>query len=68
MHAKFHTIGPEGGVGSGDVSCRVLQLSSCTLPESEMKAEGERLEGVEVLTITEADDGTRTHTIEETRV
>ena len=33
-----------------------------------MKAEGERLEGVEVLTITEADDGTRTHTIEETRV
>ena len=32
-----------------------------------MKAEGERLEGVEVLMIAEADDGTRTGTIEETR-
>ena len=50
------------------VSCKSLVIVEfCTSPESEMKAEGERLEGVEVLTITEADDGTRTDTIEETR-
>ena len=50
------------------VSCKSLVIVEfCASPKSEMKAEGERLEGVEVLTITEADDGTRTDTIEETR-
>ena len=50
------------------VSCTSLVIVEfCASPESEMKAEGERLEGVEVLTSTEADDGTRTDTTEETR-
>ena len=43
------------------VSCKSLVIVEfCTSPESEMKAEGERFEGVEILTTTEADDGTRT--------
>ena len=53
------------------VSCKnsknLVIVKFCTSPESEMKAEGERLEGVEVLTITEVDDRTRTDTIEEMR-
>ena len=50
------------------VSCKSLVVVEfCTSPESEMKAEGERLEGVGVLTITEADDGTCADPIEETR-
>ena len=50
------------------VSCKSLVIVEfCASPESKVKARGERLEGVEVLTITEADDGTRTDTIEEMR-
>ena len=50
------------------VSCKSLVIVEFhTSLESEMKAEGESLEGVEVLTTTEADDGTRADTIEETR-
>ena len=50
------------------VTCtEILIVEFCTSPESEMKEVGNRTEGVEVLTITEADDGTRSDTIESVR-
>ena len=50
------------------VTCtEILIVEFCTSPESEMKEVGSRTEGVEVLTVTEADDGTRSDTIESVR-
>ena len=50
------------------VTCtEILIVEFCTSPESEMKEVGNRTEGVEVLTVTEADDGTRSDTIESVR-
>ena len=50
------------------VTCtEILIVEFCTSPESEMKEIGSRTEGVEVLTVTEADDGTRSDTIESIR-
>ena len=50
------------------VTCtEILIVEFCTSPESEMKEVGSRTEGVEVLTVTEADDGTRSDTIESIR-
>ena len=50
------------------VTCtETLIVEFCTSPESEMKEVGSRMEGVEVLTVTEADDGTRSDTIESVR-
>ena len=51
-----------------EVTCtEILIVEFCTSPESEMKEVGNRNEGVEILTITEADDGTRSDTIESIR-
>ena len=50
------------------VTCtEILIVEFCTSPESEMKEVGSSTEGVEVLTVTEADDGTRSDTIESIR-
>ena len=56
--------GSGDGCGSLDkVTCtEILMVEFCTSPESEMKEVG-----VEVLTVTEADDGTRSDTIESVR-
>ena len=50
------------------VTCtEILIVEFCASPESEMKEVGNRTEGVEILTITEADDGTQSDTIESVR-
>ena len=60
--------GSGDGCGSWIITCtEILIVEFCTSPESEMKEVGNRTEGVEVLTVTEADDGTRSDTVESVR-
>ena len=59
FHLKCRTTGSGDGLWVMDkVTCtEILIVEFCTSPESEMKEVGSRTEGVEVLTVTEADDG-----------